>query len=423
MKQKPIQNTLIFLIFLALAASPAACESRTGQSSATAPETVRARFEGYSVQDLANYIAARPDKLPAAFKPITDTPAYRNLATQMDQGWSRYEARHLTAIRAWRTEVAGKYSQTVFYPFGGPDASHPTTIFPEATRYTLIGLEKFGQLPVPPFKTPAQGATQVEFIHRAVRGVLGRNFFMTISMTGEVGTRPDNGVVSILLFFLARLDYEIQDVYPVTLSAEGDLVPAENGAPARGMRVLFKTPDRVTREMNFIQANISDAGIPTTPGFATYLKKQRDVTTMLKAASFLLYLDTFDDVRNVILNGSRMILSDSSGMPFHFLNNNKWKLSHYGNYIAPIPLFRVRYEPDRRKYYLTHKAKPLTFAYGYHPTAPDLLLAERAADNAFAEPEFDGAEHQGITTFSSNGKLMVLGGKKAPPAGATAGKN
>lgn len=388
------------------------------------PDTIRAGFEGYTIHDLARYLAARPEGLPARFDAAVAVPAYRDAAERMATAWRRYEREHLAKLRAWRGELKGKASPEVFYPFGGPDAVHPVSLFPEARRYHLFGLERVGRVPRLDFADPAAAARQASLVHGAVRGVLGRNFFLTLAMTGTVGGSPDSGVGAILLFFLARLDCEIIDAYPIMLTADGEIVPAKEGRAVQGMRVLFRGPRApadaadtfadadAVRELNYFQLNISDANLPKTPGLRAWLERRRDLTTMLKAASYLLYLDAFDDVRGVILERSRLVLSDPSGMPFHFLNTEDWRLTPYGMYLGPIGLFPVRYEPDRRAFYARERRRALPFAYGYHPTNPSVLLAERRAPLETRPLVFDGHDTEGITTFFRNGRQVILGSRE-----------
>ena len=409
---RKIVSRLVIALLLGLS-----CRDDPASRSAAAPERPRASFDGYSVDDLARFVAGRPNGLPERFAPLASDPTYLGIAERMSVAWTRYAARHLEPMRTWRAELAGKYGEEVFYPFGGPDAVHPVVLFPDARRYTLFGLERVGRLPRPAFDSPADATAMVDAVHGAVGGVLGqggpgagRNFFLTLRMTGSVGATPDSGVAAILLLFLSRLEFEILDAYPFMLDGEGRIVPAEREEKAYGVRVLFREAGGgTTREINYFQLNISDANIPKTPGLRAYLERRRDLTTMLKAASYLMYLDAFDDVRGVILNRSRLIVSDSSGMPFHFLKAGDWQRTGYGNYVGAIGLFNVRFEPDRRAFYLANKGRPLPFAYGYHPTSPNLIVAERAPGREFGSLIFDGHDTEGVTTFFRNGRQVILG--------------
>lgn len=376
------------------------------------PAKIRAAFDGYTINDLARYIAGKTEGLPKPFEQHVRDGRYLGVKRQLDAAWASYAKRHLAPMEAWRSELAGKTSTDVFYPFGGPDVTHPTTLFPDARRYTLIGLEDFGQVPDPISASPAAAGRQIASIHNAMSFVMGHNFFRTNSMRVQIGSQPYNGVMSLLLLFLARLDMEVIDAYQIAIDAQGKLVAAEGELKATGARVIFREPGKHLREINFIQTNISDEGVSENAPLAAYLKNRRDVTTMLKAASFLMFRSSFDDVRNVILSQSRLILSDDSGMPFSFLDNEGWKLTGYGDYLRPIPLFRLRYEPDRRAFFVKHKAKRLPFKYGYHPTRYHVIVAERAASNPFSEPTFDGGEVYGWTNVYSGGRHSVYEKKR-----------
>ena len=383
MKRHPIFFALLTGALILGGCGTRQAEESTGSSGreikVAKPAEVRAKFDGYTINDVARYLSGRTEKLPEVFAKHVADARYQNVKRQLDAAWAKYEAGHLAPMRKWNEKVAPVVTEDIFYPFGGPDATHPATLYPKAKRYTLIGLEAFGQVPDPLQVTPAVAGARVATIHQAMRFVLGVNFFRTNSMRVQIGSNPYNGVVSILLLFLSRMDMEIIDAYPIAISPEGQLVPADTGVgKATGTRIIFRRPEGgALREMNFIQTNIADGGVASNPPLKAFLDGRRDVTTMLKAASFLLHRTNFSLVRQTILNQSKTIISDPSGMPFRFLNNANWKLTPYGNYIKTIPLFRARYEADRRRYYAKTKAEPLPFKYGYHPTFYSLIVAER----------------------------------------------
>ena len=88
----------------------------------------------------APYAAAMTDEQKAA---------WANYSKTASADWNRLKRRYVDRISAWR----GKYLQrapatnSVFYPFSGPDATNPLAFFPDAGEYVLVGLEPAGCIP------------------------------------------------------------------------------------------------------------------------------------------------------------------------------------------------------------------------------------------------------------------------------------
>lgn len=101
--------------------------------------------------------------------------------------------------------------------------------------------------------------------------------------------------------------------------------------------------------------------------------------TYLKAASYLMYNDSFSNIRNTILANSSHLLQDDSGMPLKSFDNAKWDLKFYGAYTRPIGLFSNSYQSDLRQVYASNQTiKPLDFGIGYQfaVNQSNLMLAK-----------------------------------------------
>ncbi|MBR1734074.1 MAG: hypothetical protein IJ730_01275, partial [Alphaproteobacteria bacterium] len=64
-----------------------------------------------------------------------------------DKEWARLQRNSISHIPDWRTrniDPLVKYSDTLFYPFGGPDIIYAMSFFPNAKDYVLVGLERIG---------------------------------------------------------------------------------------------------------------------------------------------------------------------------------------------------------------------------------------------------------------------------------------
>jgi hypothetical protein len=75
----------------------------------------------------------------------------------MDYSWSRLQTANIK-----KKSLAGnnlfrkKYTDTVFYPFSGPDILNALAFFPDGTEYIMFGLESPGRIPDPHTQPPAR---------------------------------------------------------------------------------------------------------------------------------------------------------------------------------------------------------------------------------------------------------------------------
>ncbi len=89
---------------------------------------------------------------------------------------------------------------------------------------------------------------------------------------------------------------------------------------------------------------------------------------MIKSASYLLHYETFSFIRNIILNNSKFILQDGSGIAYRYFNKDVWDLQLYGVYNGPINVFSSNYEPDLKRAFNEQQVKEVPFQYGYGST-------------------------------------------------------
>jgi hypothetical protein len=85
----------------------------------------------------------------------------------------------------------------------------------------------------------------------------------------------------------------------------------------------------------------------------------------------------FPQVRDFLLNCSKVIVQDDSGIPEKFFDVNKWNVRFCGKYAGPIRSFRKFWQPDLAKSYAAAPAIPLEFGFGYEwrPNRSSLIIA------------------------------------------------
>jgi len=113
-------------------------------------------------------------------------------------------------------------------------------------------------------------------------------------------------------------------------------------------------------------ADLSDTGVAAEPGPLAFLGKRTEVAAMTKAASYLLWKDSFGKIRDYLLGHMKLMISDDTGIPPRFAKpagfaQDVWGIyqgSHFG--FADQAVAKEMVE-------LWHGDKPaLPFRFGYY---------------------------------------------------------
>ena len=97
----------------------------------------------------------------------------------------------------------------------------------------------------------------------------------------------------------------------------------------------------------------------------------------VKSASYLMHRDHFSEVRNFLLERSRLLLQDDFGIPVTRFDQARWQLHLFGHYSGPIGLFAKRYQSKLAQLFDQGHVEPIEFGIGYRwrPQTSNLMLA------------------------------------------------
>ncbi|MBE9215481.1 hypothetical protein IQ247_22920 [Plectonema cf. radiosum LEGE 06105] len=293
--------------------------------------------------------------------------------------WSKLENQQLAKVRKWTAtelkEINAK-SPSVFYPFSGPDFLYSYSLFPQAKEMVLIGLEPVGSVPDFAKLSANESNTALSKARSSLSEILQFSFFRTNDMKVDL---QKQGVLPILYIFMARTNNRILDLQYIGLDKSASIQQFKEGM-VPGVKITFVPEgDSVPRNLYYFSTDLSNDGLKKHPELTKFVTKLENPVTYLKAASYLMYNDSFSNIRNTILAKSSHLLQDDSGMPLKSFDNGKWDLKFYGAYTRPIGLFSNSYQSDLRQVYVSNKAiKPLDFGIGYQfaVNQSNLMLAE-----------------------------------------------
>ena len=298
-------------------------------------------------------------------------------ATELDKIWNRFDQNQLSKIQAWDPQFLGDYyadTAPVFYMFSGPDFLYPSALFPSARTYILCGREPVGPVPDIDKLSGTELPKALMKLRRSLNSILSWSFFITEKMKTDLSHTQLNGTLPVLYVFLARTGATIESVSLVSLDADGNIV--DNGK-THGVRIDFANSKGGQQTLYYFSTDLSDDGIKRDPGFMKFCQSEAPGLTLLKAASYLMHRTRFPQVRDFLLNCSKVIVQDDSGIPEKYFDRSKWNVRFCGKYAGPIRRFRQFWQADLAKSYAAAPPIPLSFGFGYEwrPNKSSLIIA------------------------------------------------
>jgi len=318
--------------------------------------------------DVARYLAGMPVSQGSPLEGLTRDPQWIAHSSAMNSSFTTLDQRQINNIRIWRTEALAPVTQSsrvCLYLFGGPDFLYANAFFPDASTYVLQGLEPVESIP-DLLTLPAQSLDgTLQNIEISLNPVLNFSYFETKDMRTDFSRSQLKGVLPIIFVFIARSGLDIAKLDYISVEPNGGIINGFRGS-VRGVRiVLFDPTTRAQKTLYYVSSDLSDGFLKGNPAVLRFCERLGPTNSFLKAASYLMYQNSFNTVRSLLLQVSASILEDDSGIPIRYLTADRWTLRVFGSYPGPIELFKNYYQPELRNYYATSNPKPLTFGFGY----------------------------------------------------------
>jgi hypothetical protein len=334
----------------------------------------------------ARFIAGLPQKTENNYSKLQKDSLWINHASRINSRWSAMEKRNVKMISFSENELPAslRETETLFYPFSGPDILNANIFFPKAKAYYMFGLEPVGNLPDVLLNTSKQDSLYKYFhsLDRALWSISNFSFFRTKSMEKDLKEEELNGTIHLMILFLARNHNDIANIRYVFIDENGNVKDNANRSVKQneGVEILFADDKGGSHTVTYFSVNLDNSHLTANKGLTTFIKNLGSFDTYLKAASYLMHFATFSEVRNMILAQTRHVLEDDSGIPFrYFTDSKKWEVALYGVYVKPIALFANHYQKDLDSAYKDTSLyrKPLEFGTGYQFKQSNLLLATK----------------------------------------------
>ncbi len=334
-----------------------------------------AAAEPSRADDAARYLAGMQPSAESPLIKFTRDAGWQQHARSFDAAWKKLDREQISKIRTWSAENLKERRDTLFYMFSGPDFLYANAFFPNASTYVLAGLEPVGRIP----EITERSRHSLPGLRASLNTALNLSFFITAHMRQQLQQGELSGTLPILYVFIARSGNTIREVSLVNLEKDGNVLPVD---PARarqvvdGVKIVFSRGDDVPQTLYYFRTDLSDSGVKNS-GFLKFCEKLGSGDSLLKSASYLLHRQSFSRTRQFIVEHSRLVVQDDSGIPLFAFKPDEWQLNLFGKYLGPIGTFPERNQPKLRQLYQQGQPRKLDFGIGYRWRANEsnLLLA------------------------------------------------
>ncbi len=331
------------------------------------------------LNDVARYIAgmeiAPGSKLDSS---LLNNKDWKNYAKTLNAEFAKLDNTQIDKMKPWvASELSDLKTKALFYPFAGADMLNAYTLFPNAQKYFMVGLEPVGTPPdLAKIYKSKDLLHYLNTVNQSLTSIINFSFFRTKSMAVEFHQSDVNGTLHVLLLFLERTGNSIVNIKPVAVNTKGELITYNSFADSqkdsvrnKGAQIDFISADSMEHTVTYFSIDLSNGSFPKNQGFKTFIKDQNADVTYIKSASYLMHKAYFSDIRSTILANSRAILQDDSGIPWKLFNDSSRIITLYGAYTGTINIFPHDYQTDLNDAYKKEpsksKVKPLPFGIGY----------------------------------------------------------
>lgn len=344
---------------------PAATSSDT-TTTATVTTTPGSppQLELTPTQKIADLLAGKqpPSGLPENLQNSAKWPVY---ADAVKTNWDLYTQKIGVPMSDWAKQQVPMTSDTVFYPFSGPDFTTVHQLFPNAKRYVMVAMQTAGR----PLDLAALTATttdpNLDLLTSAWKHYGTHGFFVTEYLDKYLySTQARIGASTFLSTFLTLHGFRVDRVVPIQVLPNGEV--EELSADSEKWRsVRFNaSKDGKNIVLDYLKIDLSNEGFAKSPENLEFVRRESKQPVLFKAASHLPQNNNFSLIANEVLNNAPLIVQDETGIKYSSLINS-YDVALYGKFVVAHHAFTSYHGDLAKGFAQRNDVKPLTFRFGY----------------------------------------------------------
>jgi hypothetical protein len=393
---------------MAALAVPAAAQSPTTTSEPAAPSAAEPR--DYIADALVFYYTVACDGIEGKWSAPAgrDSKIVDKHCAEMSKRFVRITDKYITPARTFFADKQpADLPTTVVYPFGGGDLLSALVTYPNAREITTISLEHAGDPTRLAKLTNKTLRTELALYRNAVAGLLVNNDSTTENMQKmERGGIP--GQLSFHLTGAAAMGLMPVSLKYFTFNDDGTLHYLNQAEIDAMAPKIAKKKKAIATDTDFSEAfsnmelTLRKASDPSAPlivhrhvsanlannvfnksALKVHLESKGPMVAITKAASYLLWFDSFTGIRDYLGKNLQWMASDATGIPNRSTRRLGLQQKTYGTFTgAFLPDAQgIDTETQMVEMWAKQPARKLPFRFGY----PDiekhvhLMITERAA--------------------------------------------
>jgi hypothetical protein len=371
-------HSFAFLVFLFACQSKTTTEQKGTEISpkASLSETI---VIDTAVNNFSRLIAGKDSII--TYTTGWDANFIKNFASMTTAKVNKIKEERLNKMTVWNTENLERNQiakdQFVFYPFSGGDFIHVNALFPDAKEYLMVAREDVGDIPDLMQKDAAYVNEYLSDVDTILRDIYHKSYFITKNMIEDTKNRTlVNGMFPLILWASVQSGHDIVGyTYMIMNDSTNNLEPKKSGTeqvkPDAVEITIKHAATGQLRKITYISCDISNDGFTTRKSFMNYItnKVPKGCNTFVKSASYLMQYGSFTKIRSLVLDKSKFLLQDDTGIPYRVFSPADWKIELFGIYEKPVKDFDISvYQKELITAYqdsTLYKGK-INFSLGYH---------------------------------------------------------
>ncbi len=310
------------------------------------------------------------------FLSISNTDSWKKIKTQIDNEWQYVIESKVNKIRPWADSVMNNMNLggNLIYPFAGADFLFANLFFENADSTVMIGLEEPGSIMADTLNTKSF-LSHISKVYNSLYFSNHAGFFRTLSMKDQMNEPELSGTIPVLLFYMKKMGYSIFSLKNIEFDSIGNVTP-DTSKKSYACQIDYFNQDNKLKKLFYIKYDLSNHSLNKDKKLIGFLNKFSKPNVLIKSASYLMRYSNFSIIRDYLLNNSRCILQDDSGIPYRFFEEPIWGINLFGKYSKVIPLFEESFQPDLQEAYQSSTVRNLPFSIGYNINhgEPNLML-------------------------------------------------
>lgn len=305
--------------------------------------------------DYARLLAAKPC-LSEPFKNIQAKGFYAEHQKFSAKIWNHVHdstIAHIDRFNADKGITSAADTLTCFYPFGGPDLLFAHVFYPKAKNFVLMGLEKPGSVTNITKKSDQEVQLLLDHLNQSMTYLNKSGYFVTSHMSKDFSKSLFNGTIHPVLYFAANRNLMVKNLENGYINSAGNFVVYKKGEKQQyynGYHVTLTDSLGYEQNVYYFSADIADYKIKTFPWFVKFVKNMGPDNCFIKSASYIPAHKNFSIVRNLILDNSKKIIQDDTGIQYKILKDEtQWNLQFWGVYTMTIKDLSWGFQEDLKE--------------------------------------------------------------------------